>query len=175
MKTKLISLLTLCAALALPAAAQTNDVPPTPTSFYQTALGYFTSFSSLQTFQTNYSGLFGLGPDYQDQINTSMLLTAKYNVYRTLGLQGSLHTFGLGSSTLVQAGGGIDYDIIVHDVRISPFLEAGYSWRYKKLALEVGAELDKALTENTYGGVRLAVQASDSPSLMISFLTGFKF
>src|ERR1700743_606567 len=89
---KLIIIGLLALGLALPGTAQiTNtslslsNAPTSPTDFLNTVKSYFTSYSDLQTFQTNDTFDVWTGAEYVNNANTAVALGVSYNTGLHLG------------------------------------------------------------------------------------------
>lgn len=169
MKTKL-TILSLAAMLCFTAAAQTGGnfpTPPAPTNappadvggFLTTALGYVSSFSDLQTFQTNDSVDIWSGAEYVNNQHTAVCLGLSYNTsYKPLGLTLGIESVtrnapGLAGTAILSQNVGVNLQKIVHDVKFVGYVSPGYDFDLRKPNVEIGARVFKALTSKSAMGI----------------------
>ena len=182
---KLFPILALTTLLTLPAARAQNNVPSTTTldepSFFNAAMGYFTSFN------TNLSGTFtnkgtawagidsniggGGAPPIVNELGFSYAIwngAAPELVLRNGGISGVVDS--------MQAG--LSYSLVVVDTKLSAYADGGYSWDTKKGYGEIGIRILKALTTHTFAYINYGVQvdgSSGSPPQVIGAGVGFTF
>lgn len=191
------AVLLLLLALTLSGSAQTNPpAPPTPsglTDLGNTVLGYFTSMNpaldstfgassfDLWTGVSSVQGgdapivndlglsydLFRPAPATNATVRTAISLE---NVIRDSGLAGNLISDQFGPS----------FSIIVHDVKLTAYLDGGYNFWSKdpkfanRLFGEVGIRAKKAVSSHFYFGVGLGQQFPTNVRILSAF-TGATF
>jgi hypothetical protein len=196
MKNKLTSLILTAgvAILALVFApsshAQTNLLTGNPltnapagltigqeTTFISTVQSYFSSFdtNSLTFKKTNEFDITA-GADTQAGI-TSASLGINYSLWNNVGLDEVTRGAGIGG-VIVSQQAGVSLSKVYYDVKLTAYLDGGWDFNQKSAFAEFGVRAFKALTENTFAGVGLALQADKSglrESPLISIFTGFTF
>lgn len=139
---------------------QTN-VPPQQT-FLQTTATYFTSFNTnLLTFRTNDTIDVMTGPEYNQGLNVDDLLAGRWNAWHpspslNIGPSVTFRNAGI-AGTLVSVGAGPFLSIVHWDAKLTLGIEPGYSWMTHHAYIEPHADVEKALTDNTYGGLRIGL------------------
>jgi hypothetical protein len=175
------------AAATNSAAAQANDgtiatdgtnAGPTPQSFFTTVAGYFTTFNTnLATFTdtNNFHGTVWAGADYQSGVGV------EYPFYKGLTLVSVTRNADVAGTILSQQG-DLAITITHYDTQLSLGAGLGYCFANAGdlrpgLFGSVFAEAKKALTDNTFAGVRLEDDFSGkTPSIpVVSIFAGFRF
>ena len=187
MKTKLITVLAaafIACGLSVTQAQTNTNQPPVPTSatsFAGSVQAYFTSFN------TNLDSTFGLqrgevavGADSIQGagVNLANSIRISYDAYKALSVEAVVRDSGI-SGILVSAQAGLAYNVIVHDAKLSLYVDGGSrqdeaSDQKDKLYAEVGVRIQKALTEHTFAGVGMGVQMPGKVRTFSAF-TGFTF
>lgn len=186
MKNTIVSL-TLAVALltagAFAASAQTatNQPPASPGSFFNTAESYFTTFNTNLdvTFgSTNYRGSVIIGADYVQSVNISSSLSLSYDLpfaWKGVSAESTTRNAGIAGVILSQQC-GVGYNIVVHDTKLTAFMEGGYDFNASKPYVAIGARISKALTEHTFAGIGLEGHFNGHVSTpILSIFTGFTF
>jgi hypothetical protein len=173
----------LSAPLVLPffASAQTNLPPVDNSTFFASALSYFSSFNPAyeETFHSNnfaawtgLSSVQGAGVPLQNEIGLSWAV-----VKETLAVEAVLHDSGV-AGTIVNLQGGLAVNKIVHDVKLTAFAHGGYNIskdvRGDKAYAALGIRVSKALTLHTFAGIGAAVRLPRGDREFTAF-TGFVF
>jgi hypothetical protein len=176
----------------------TNAIPTGENSFFQTALGYFTSFN------TNLDGTFGAhrgmvftGVDSIQGASQTLANTigVSYEVWKPSSapatnsqpapaFSSSTGGFGLAlesvtrnggvTGTIISQGAGIALDFDVHDVRVNGYVDGVYQFQGDKLGGEIGLRIFKALGANTFAGVGIGEQFPGNHQIFSAFV-GFVF
>jgi len=164
--------------------SQTQQTAPAfadNTSFFASVQSYFTSFN------TNLDSTFGVdkgsawagvasvqnaGVPLQNEIGIS------YALYKqNLAAEVILRDSGV-AGTIVSVGGGFSYSKIIHDTRLTAFVDGGYyttpDTGKDKAFGEVGVRVSKALTTHTFAGISAALQFPHNRRVFEAF-TGFTF
>jgi hypothetical protein len=190
MKKMLMTIMT-AACLALPCLAQTtnsagqtvntNTPQASMQSFMTTAEQYVTSFNTnLPTFWAASSNNYQLwtGISYQSGVNLGITLGVEAQPF-----SGSLHGLTLGSvstlasqvGTIAQQEADLGWSIVHYDVRITAGGAFIYTFQNGSLG-EKGAgggfylQLEKALTQNTFAGLRVMEKFGQGQSASKPFL-----
>lgn len=179
------ALLTLVLLIGLVAvhAQDTNNVPPaTPQSFFGTVQQYFTSAN------TNFDLSQG-----KAELWTSMAYQSGLNFAADLGLRYRLSKPGAASGfavesvtrnasiagTIVSQQVGVSYCLYNHDIEISGGIDGGYDFQKSSGLFTVFLDARKALTENTFAGLRLGYETdlknAKAEPPVLSVIVGFKF
>ncbi len=190
MKNKLIrsSLALLCAGafltgFAIGANAQDNPPPtppPTPVSFFQSVGSYFTSNDTNLDLSTGKAELW-TGMAYQSGVNFAADLGIRYKLSKPgaasgVALESVTRNAGI-AGTIVSQNIGVAYCIYNHAIELSGGLDVGYRFDEYKPDLSVFLDARKALTVNTFAGLRLAVESDfrhQPLAPVFSVLVGFK-
>jgi len=188
------------AALALSAPAQTPsapdgalpvNIPPTPTNFaalpapiqgFGTTLWQFVS--SFDTNSTTFHGAHELdvtlGADTQAGVSSASL-GLNYAVWQIdtntpVGIESMTRFAGLGGVILSQQA-GFSISKVLYDTKFTGYLDGGYAMDRRRMFGEVGVQITKATTPNTFIGSRFGCQVDkDGPhTAIISLLWGVKF
>jgi hypothetical protein len=179
-----VGFLTLC-ILHSPlstAFAQTNAPAPAPTpqSFLTSAESYVTGFNTnLDTFSTNCPLELWTGGAYQSGLNlgAQVGLEAKpFSQWPGLTL-GSVSTMAGIGGTFASQEADAGYSIVHYDVEFSAGLGGVYDFQTSGARGAVYAEIKKALTQNTFAGLRLEglFGGSTSSQPVVSIFAGFTF
>lgn len=138
----------------------TNAAPVTE-QFYQQAFGYLTSFNTnLTTFtSTNFHGSIWAGADYQSGVNVASSLAAEVPVYKALSLDAVVRNADV-AGTLLSAQSDVGVNWSVFDTQITAGIGLGDNFSAvggvpSGLYASVFGEVKKAMTQNTFAGVRL--------------------
>jgi hypothetical protein len=184
-------------ALPLAAIAQTNVPPlipyvaptttttaPTTQSFVQSALDYVSSFNTnLNTFSTNANMELWTGVGFEQ--GTSVGALTGFDIAPIAKLPGlylgNMTTFsgviGTVASTELDAG----YAYVHYDLKIKVFLGADAQFaddagNTKGMRGSVGTQWEKALTDNSFAGIRAEdIYGGPKNELLIALITGFTF
>jgi hypothetical protein len=169
------------------ATAQTTgatNAAPTPQSFFTTVAGYFTAFNTnLTTFTdtNNFHGTVWAGADYQSGVNIASSLGVEYPFYKGLTFVSVTRNADVAGTILSQQG-DLAIAITHYDAQLS--LGAGLGYCFANvgglrpgLYGSVFAEAKKALTDNTFAGLRLEDDFSGkTPNIpVLSVFVGFRF
>ena len=170
-------LLLACGATATQAQT-TNATPPTPDSFVKTVENYFTSFDTnldLTFGATNYRGSVIVGADYVQSVNISSSLGISYDIGKGFSAESTTRNAGIAGVILSQQA-GIGYNLVIHDLKITGFIEPGYDFNSRQVYGAIGARLSKALTTHTFAGIGLEEHIGSRVSTpILSVFTGFTF
>jgi hypothetical protein len=175
MKT-LIAILTLAAALAT-GYSQTES--PTQT-FFQSAASYFTSFNTNLTTFSPSENTFDImsGVENQQGVGITAVLGLRYNPIRTdsgimAGVSAVIRNADV-AGTIVSEEIGLSLSKVKHDVKLSFIVSPGYHKEFDSGYVGLSAEVNKALTQNTFAGLRLThdlffkdKNQTDTPKLWI--------
>lgn len=161
----------------------TNLPPATAQGFADTILSYFSSYSALQTFQTNDMVDVWTGAEYVNGANTAVELGVSFNTPLTLGpVRVGIESVTRNAPGIAQAiytqEAGINGQYVVHDVKVVGFLDGGYDTQAKGGTVSFGARILKALTENTYAGLSISERETAgkfSAYPTVGVLAGAKF
>lgn len=148
--------------IATGAPVNTNG-PPTTQSIYQTALAYVSQFNTnLMTFSTNSPAELWTGPVFEKGIQIGALTGVDYKPFsKAPGLFfGDAATLAATVGTVAADEVDFGYAIRHYDLEVKLFAGAvdQFSANYgnqKGLGGSVGAQVEKALTDNTFAGFRL--------------------
>lgn len=181
---KISSLFAIIALLAfMPAKAQTNG----PSTFFQTAESYVTSFniSLTNTFGPAKRIEVWAGVEQNQGNNTAAdfgveadLWTLSQSASSTMLLGGESVTKNAGiAGTILAQQGGVNLKYIHWDTQFEGYIDGGYDFFNKRPYGEPGLRIKKALTDNTFAGVSISIPIErgwkGTPNLL--FLTGFTF
>lgn len=136
----------------------TNLPPNSAQGFLSTVTGFFTSFSDLQTFQTNDTFDVWTGMEYVNNANTAVSLGLSYNTPWHLGplrvgIESVTRNAPGFAQTIYTQEAGVNLQYVWHDVKLVGFLDGGYDTQNKSGTASIGARIFKALTDNTYTGL----------------------
>jgi hypothetical protein len=175
------SLFVITLAVALPARAQTNLPPVDNSTFFASAMSYFSQFNPAyeETFHSNHfaawtglSSVQGAGVPLQNEIGLSWAV-----VKETLSVEAVVHDSGV-TGTLVNVQAGLGVNKIVHDVKLTAYVHGGYNIsrdvRGDKGYALVGVRVAKALTLHTFAGLGAGVRLPRGDREFTAF-TGFVF
>lgn len=169
----------LCLFAVLTVKAQTN-APPTPETFFQSAGAYLTSNNTNFTWAGNKLE-FGVGADYQNQIQWANDLAVGYDFSDSWQIEGRMRNAGI-ASTVESTGAGVFYSLVnVYAIKVSAGLEAAYDLQYKCADVEPMLRIRKKLTPNTFAGLYISEpiliqkQAPNNWTPNIGIETGFTF
>jgi hypothetical protein len=143
----------------------TNDIPQSTSSLISTVEGFFTSFTGLQTFQTNDTLDLWTGAEQVGGNNTAATLGLSYNNSHLrfsnvqIGIESVTRAAGV-AGTILSQGAGANVQYIWKDVKLIGFVDGDYEFDANKPAVEVGARIWKALTDHTYAGPSLSWRSS---------------
>lgn len=176
----------LLAVIALSVTAQTN-APTGIQDLGNTVLGYFTAFNtnldstfgnstfdlwtgiaSVQNGDTPIVNELGLSYDVWQPSATNAVKTR-------ISLEDAIRDSGLAGS-LISEQFGLGFSIVVHDVKLTAYLDAGYDFfrsepRFAdRLYGEVGIRGKKALGQHFYSGVGLGAQFPRNSRVFEAFL-----
>jgi hypothetical protein len=172
-------------ALAVTARGQTQtNTAPSPTTFFQDIGAYFSSFNTnLTTFTdtNNFHGVVWAGADYQSGVNIASSLGVEYPFYKSLtAISVTRNADVAGAILSEQADLGVS---ITHfDTQLT--LGGGLGYCFASVGdLKPGlygsifAEAKKAMTDNTFAGMRLEDDFSGkTPNVpVLSVFVGFRF
>ena len=158
---KLIVITTLAIACLTQAKAQTE----TPTSnFFQTTMGYFTSFNTnIQTFRADTIDV-SAGTDNINNGTMAASLSLEVNIlklstvtnvgYLGLGVNSVTRNAGI-NGIIIQQQGGLELSKTYYDVKGSVYVDGGYDFQKSKWYPCVGVVFKKALTDNTFAYIGL--------------------
>lgn len=165
MKRQLV-IASILVLLAMPVAAQTNaplSTNATPQSFLSTVEGYFTSFNTnLATFSTNAPYESWAGVAYQAGLRLGANLAVEAKPFSGApGLMlGSVSLLADTVGTIAQQEVDVGWSIVHYDVEVTLgaagmyTFQNGYDAYGKGLNGGIFVEAKKALTANTFAGVR---------------------
>ncbi len=192
MKRILITLSLL--ALCWQGNAQTNTTPPTnpEQTFFQSVGAYFTSFNSdLNTFHKEQDRFDIIaGPENQQGVGITAVLAGRWNFYRKgdntnslqLSFGGAMRNADI-AGTILSEEGEFALSLVKYDTKLTFGTGAGYSRQFKSGYTPLFAEVTKALTPNTFAGLRIthdfyfkgsgSATKANTPKLLI--VTGFTF
>jgi hypothetical protein len=173
---QIIAVAGLMLCISVNAQTQTN----TPSSFFQTTVGYFTSFN------TNLDGTFGstkgtiwTGIDSLQgrSVNLANSLGVAYKLGKSsLAVEAQTRTSGI-AGTFVDQELGLSLNFIVHDTKLSLYGRGGYEFdlpsgtkEKDKVFGEFGIRAQKALTEHTYAGVGLGMLVPKSGQVFTALI-----
>ena len=176
---KLLSTIGLVFGLALltvSAHAQTNMLPPS--SFIDTATGYFTSFNTnfATTFGTNTRGTLWTGAVLQNNVNIGQEVGASYNIGKGFSIEAATLNLGV-FNTIESQELGIGYNLVIVDTKITAELGGGMRFAPKQGFIAGSVMLEKALTTHTFAGLRVEIQSGGKNDLVpeLAVITGFSF
>ena len=193
------------AALSLAAAPLVSDAQTstnaTPTgNFFNTVEGYFTSFNTDldSTFGAERADIFtGVDSIQGGSVALANSLGVSYDVLRfankantnlfstALAIESVTRNSGI-AGTLVSEQVGVGLSFIIHDVKLTGYLDGGYDFARQPDAIgqtlktgdrlygEIGLRAFKALTTHTYGGVGVGAQVPRNCQVFSAFV-GFNF
>jgi hypothetical protein len=172
---KLIAIIGLI-GLTLVASAQTNP-PPTQSSFFDSALGYFSSFN------TNLDSTFGLekgtvwtGVDsiQGGEVNLANALGISYDLYKSVSVESVTRNSGI-AGTLLSEQVGVGLSFVVHDAKLTVYADGGYGFAKEKSSTadriygEIGLRVQKALTTHTFAGLGIGAQLPKNSQVFSAF------
>jgi hypothetical protein len=165
MRKSLIAIAVLIMSLAFTAPAQTVDTnapPPTPQSFYDTTILYFSSVDTNMMFTP-----FKLwtSMDYQNNINFAAGINVSYDILQpasyakgiSLGFECGMRNAGI-AGVIVDGKGGLNVGYNYYSIRLEGYADGGYSDANNNGFGEIGARLLKKATPNTFFGMSLSGQ-----------------
>lgn len=139
----------------------TNDIPTSASGLLSTVEGFFSSFTGLQTFQTNDSLFVWTEAQQVGGNNTAaglgLIYTPSFTTFGAvrLGIESETRAAGIGGTILSQSG-GIDLQYAYKDVMLMAYAQGGYEFDLSKPAAEFGVRVWKALTDHTFTGPTLS-------------------
>jgi len=169
-------------ASAAMAAETTDGAPATPTSstsFFNSALGYFTSFN------TNLDSTFGLskgeawaGVDALQgaQVPLANDIGVSYKIYKHVGAEAVMRNGGV-TGTIISQAVGLNLNFVVHDAELTLYADGVYNIAepvVDRMVCEIGVRVKKALTEHTFAGVGIGAQFPGNRQVFQAF-AGFTF
>jgi hypothetical protein len=149
--------------VAAPVVAVASQPIPTPQSFLTTVEGYFTSFNTnLTTFGTNapYEAWAGVAYQAGLRLGANLALEAKPFSGAPGFMIGSVSTLADTVGTIAQQEVDVGWSIVHYDVELTAggaalyTFQDGYDKNGKGMNGGVFVEAKKALTENTFAGIR---------------------
>lgn len=157
------------------------DIPQSTSSLISTVQGFFTSFTGLQTFQTNdnldvFSEAQQVGGN-NTAAGLGIIYTPKFSNFGNirLGVESETRAAGIGGTILSQ-GLGIDAQYVYKDVKMMGFIQGGYAFDLKKPAVEVGVRVWKALSDKTFAGPMVSFRSgTPNHAMTIGFCIGGVF
>lgn len=170
-----VAIAALVALLALPAVAQTNSPPTGIADLGNTVMGYFTAFNTSldSTFGASTFDLWtGVASVQNGDSPIENELGLSYDVWRSsatntvatrISLEDAIRDSGLAGS-LISDQAGLGFSIVVHDVKLTAYLDGGYNFfrtasKFEdRLFGEVGIRAKKALGSHFYSGIGLGAQ-----------------
>lgn len=173
MKTLLTFLFSL---FCISAIAQTNaPAPPTDTgSFFNTVQDWLLSQNTNNTWSTRGQVSAGLDTIQNSKVNLANNIRISYEVYKGLSLEAGIRDSGV-AGTLVSGQGGLSYAFKINDVRIAPYLIAGYDRiNADKKFGEAGLRVEKKMTKWTFIGLSFGQQFPTDRRIYSAY-TGFVF
>ena len=162
----------------LVAAQTTTPQPPASATFFQSAAAFFTSFdTNSTTFSAEHAEVWA-SADYQSGLNFAAGFGVQYELPRNFVLESFTRNAGI-AGTIVSEEVGAGWALRHYDVKLTFGADGGYNWHAGRPQLEVYADLRKALTPNTFAGIRLSYLTTfnhQSPGApVVGIITGFKF
>ncbi len=155
-----------------------GNVPSAPESFFGTVQTYFTTFNTNSTtFQTEKAEIW-TGVDSGNDV-----LAALFGVTVPIGshfaVEGVMENADVAGTVLSMAGGA-GYRAVLYDTELVAGLDVGYRLDQSEGFVEPFVDVRKALTPNTFAGVRLYYQQEFSGDTKahapgVFAITGFKF
>lgn len=157
-------------------AQDTNTSPP---NFYDSFTSYFTKFNTnlAPTFATDRVNIW-LGADTINSSTTEASFGISVYIAKPWFVE-SVTRNGAIAGTVVTEQLGAGYSFVYVDTKVSSYVDIGYKFDNNKPYTELGIDIRKALTLNTYAGTRVALpiywtqRQNITPT--ISIFTGFKF
>lgn len=153
---KLASILAIV-ALCCVAQAQTNSIPQSIADVSGSVTKWVTSFDTNSTTFTGSSLDLWTAANYQKGINTSMELGVAYDIWKPVSVEAVFRNVGVGGD-LVSYAGGIGYNIVKYDVKLTGYLDFGNNQFDSRLFVELGARIKKSLTAHSYTFLGIGVQ-----------------
>lgn len=163
----------------LPCAAQAADTSPAPdhTSFFNTTLGYFTSFNpELEGQLTNHAGTFWTGPVWKSGAHNATALGLEYSVYKNFAAISETRFEDVTGNVAAQRL-GVGYNINVHDVRLTGYVAGEYNFdkANAKAGGVIGLSVIKLLTEHTFTGLQMDVPLEKNTVPLFTIKVGILF
>lgn len=147
------------ATIGVSVPAMPTNAPPTPGNFLQTVIGYFSSTTDLQTFQTNDAFDIWTGAEYVNNLNTAATLGISWNAWQTsvvgFGLETQTRNAGI-AGTILSQGMGFNIQKVYKDIKLEAFVEGEKNFKLNVWDAEVGVRIFKALTDNTFAGIGIS-------------------
>jgi len=166
------------------AFSQTTPAPSAPSAFFNSVQSYFTSFDTNSTTFKNERCEVWTGVDQSPDV-LSAIFGLTYNVRTNWSAEAVFENASV-AGTILSAQGGGGYRFVKYDAELTLGLDIGYRFadvnatQKRTVFIEPFIDARKALTENTYAGIRLYYQQGFSgdtkahaPGVFI--ITGFKF
>ncbi len=170
----------LCSLGAARAQTSTNSLAsPTPATFFDSVGDYFTSFNTNSTTFSAENAEVWASADYQSGLNFAAGFGVQYELPANVTLESYTRNAGV-AGTIVSENIGAGYVLFKkYDTKIVAGVDGGWRWDLERPDLEVYLDARKALTANTFAGVRISYEndfSAQSPGApIIGIITGFKF
>lgn len=186
---KIIIALSLIASLAATAQTSTNAPVSPQQSFVNSVGSYFSSFDTNSVTFSQPADLW-IAENYRSGVNSSAEIGASYDLWKVstnlvVAPEGIIRNAGIAGVVVgEQIGAGLSYR--KYDVKVTGYLDLGYSQFDSQPYAEFGLRAKKALTANTYAGVGIGIQklfgaskasGVNTTSLLptVTVFTGFTF
>ena len=160
---KLLIITAIIGLAALGLQAQTG-VPTPPAdngSFLGTVQSYFTAFNTNldNTFGASKGSIWtGVDSIQGGTVSLANSIGVSYNLYKMVSAEGVIRNGGV-TGTILSYQGGLGFNFLVHDVRLTAYADGGYGTSGKDRTYgELGLRAQKALTEHTYAWVGVGAQ-----------------
>ncbi len=177
-KTALLyaSLLLVFASTVL---SQTNQVPPTPLTFWGDLTSWLTSHNTNNTTLLDNHGLIWTGAVYQDQLNVANSLGLEYNAYRptkttAVRLESIMQNAGI-AGTVVSHQAGVGFDFILYDTKVGASAGGGYSFYKDRGFGYVSLEAVKMVAAHSCVGTRMDIEFQKDPNPTVTAFFGASF
>jgi len=173
----LIGLVGLVGLLSAGAQQQAAAPPADSTSFFGSVTSYFSSFNpELEGTFTN-RGMFWTSVD-SIQGGSNPLANSigmSYGIWKQVSVEGVFRNAGV-AGAIVDAQGGLGFSFVVHDVKLTAYVDGGYGFAESRdpYYAEAGVRIMKALTTHTFAGVGIAGQFPGNRQVLSAFV-GFTF
>ena len=169
-------------------AQSLNSTNAAPEQFWDTALGYFSSFNTnLTTFSaTNWHGNVWAGADYQSGVNVASSLGVEYGFYKSLTLESVTRNAAI-AGTILSEQAGLGVNFVMFDTQLT--VGGGIGDAFAAVGTQPSGlygslfgEVKKAMTQTTFAGMRLETEvpfrskAGAAPvTPVLSVFVGFRF
>jgi|GEM_PF-6074893 len=184
-KLKLIIGLAALASMTTMAEDTTNNVVATniSASVWSSIESYFTAFN------TNLDGTYAetkteiwSGMSYQSGVTVGADFGLSYQIYTFDSTNGTgltvetVNRLAEVKDTILSSQGGVGWNLPIHDVQFTVYVDGGYDWDEKCCFGETGIRFKKALSKNLFAGVGVGARfADDTPKPVESIFAGVKF